>query len=75
MSEILTKLVIDASTGIETIIELTPQEIAEHNEQTAAAVAFREAQEAEKSARLQLKESAEAKLAALGLTAEEIAAL
>jgi hypothetical protein len=75
MSEILTKLIVDGSTGIETIVPLTEEEIAERNERQAAAIAFREAQEAERIAKEQLKQSAQAKLAALGLTPEEIAAL
>lgn len=75
MSEVLTKLVIDASTGVETTVPLTDEEILKHNEQTAAAVAFREAQEAAAAAKAAAKASAAAKLAALGLTTEEIAAI
>ena len=59
-----TKLVVDCSTGVTTEVELTAEEIAQM-EADAAAYAEQKAQE----------EAAEAKLAALGLTADEIAAL
>ena len=70
-----TKIVVDCSTGVEEIIELTDAEIAQM-EVDAAAYAAREAElAAEKAAVEEAKASAQAKLAALGLTAEEIAAL
>ena len=75
MSEVLTKAVIDCSTGVTEIVPLTAEEIAQREVDAAAfanAEAEREAAEAVKAA---AKASAEAKLAALGLTAEEIAAL
>jgi hypothetical protein len=75
MTEILTKLVIDCSTGIATEVELTEEELAQREEDRLAFEAAEEARltaEAEKAA---LEASAVAKLEELGLTAEEIAAL
>jgi hypothetical protein len=70
-----TRIEVDCSTGIESIIELTDAEIAQR-EADAAAAAVRQAEEdAAKAAAAEAKASAQAKLAALGLTAEEIAAL
>lgn len=71
----LTKLVIDCSTGEETIVELTAEEIAEAEARAAQAEVERLAAEAEAAAKAEAKANAEAKLAALGLTPEEIAAL
>jgi len=70
-----TKLVVDCSTGITTEVELTAEEIAQR-EADAAAFAVAEAERiAQEEAKAAAKAAAEAKLAALGLTAEEIAAL
>jgi transposase len=70
-----TKLIVDCSTGITTEVELTAEEIAER-EAMAVEYAVQKAQEdAEAAAKAAAKESANAKLAALGLTAEEIEAL
>lgn len=75
MSETPTKLIVDCSTGIETIIPLTQEELeeralrqSEFEQSLAANIAAEEMRNAAKA-------SAEAKLAALGLTPEEIAAL
>lgn len=75
MSEVLTKVVVDCSTGETQVLPLTPEEIAQRE---ADALAFAEAEaarQAEAEAKALAKASAEAKLAALGLTADEIAAL
>jgi hypothetical protein len=75
MTEILTKLVVDCSTGISTEVPLTEEELAQREVDRLAyeeAEAARLAAEEEKAA---LKESANAKLLALGLTEEEIAAI
>jgi membrane protein involved in colicin uptake len=75
MSEVLTKVVVDCSTGESQVLPLTPEEIAQRE---ADALAFAEAEaarQAEAEAKALAKASAEAKLAALGLTADEIAAL
>ena len=70
-----TKIIVDCSTGIETIIELTDAEIAQR-EADAVVFATKEAERvAVESAAAEAKASAQAKLAALGLTADEIAAL
>jgi hypothetical protein len=70
-----TKLIVDCSTGITTEVELTAEEIAQR-EVDAAAWAVAEAErEAEATAKAEAKASAESKLEALGLTADEIAAL
>jgi hypothetical protein len=70
-----TRIEIDCSTGIETIIELTDAEVAELAVQAAAAEARKAEEDAALAAAEAAKASAQAKLAALGLTAEEIAAL
>ncbi len=75
MSEKPTKIVVDCSTGETSIIELTAEEIAQR-EVDAAAYAIEAAErEAAEEAKANAKLSAQAKLAALGLSAEEIAAL
>ena len=70
-----TRIEIDCSTGIETIIELTDAEIAQMEADAAEAAARRAEQEAAEAAVAEAKASAQAKLGALGLTADEIAAL
>lgn len=69
------KVIVDCSTGEQTIVPLTPEEIAELEAAQAQAEADRQMQEAEAQAKAELKAAAEAKLATLGLTADEIAAL
>jgi hypothetical protein len=75
MTEILTKLVVDCSTGEATEVPLTTEELAQRETDRLAY----EAQEAERLAAEAAKEaakaSANAKLTALGLTADEIAAI
>ena len=69
------KIIVDCSTGITTEVELTAEEIAQQ-EVDAAAYAIEQAErEAAEAAKADAKLSAQAKLAALGLTGEEIAAL
>ena len=70
-----TKVVMDCSTGIQEVIELTDEEIAQLETNRANWEAERAAREAEAEAKAAAKAAAQAKLAALGLTAEEIAAL
>lgn len=70
-----TKIIVDCSTGISTEVELTAEEIAQMEADAAKAAEERAAREAEEAAKAAAKASAEAKLASLGLTAEEIAAL
>ena len=71
MSEKITLVEYDGLTGIETVRELNSEELVLHAELVEANRVAIEAEEAKASA----KASALAKLAALGLTEEEIAAL
>lgn len=75
MADKPTKLIVDCSTGEQTVVELTDEEIAQLEADRVAAEAQRAEQEAAEAAKAEAKASAEAKLASLGLTAEEIAAL
>jgi hypothetical protein len=75
MSETLTKIVVDCSTGQQTVVELTAEEIAQRELDAAAYAEAEATRQAEEEAKAEAKASAEAKLSALGLTAEEIAAL
>jgi hypothetical protein len=70
-----TKLVIDCNTGIEALVELTPEEVLEIEQARAEAQVALEQEALAAEAKAAAKASAEAKLAALGLTAEEIATL
>ena len=75
MTEVITKLVVDCSTGETTEVPLTAEELAQRETDRLAY----EAQEAERKAAEEAKEtakaSANAKLKALGLTDSEIAAI
>jgi hypothetical protein len=72
MSEVQTKIVVDCSTGISTIVELTAEEIAEREIQIAANAVQQAEREAQAEALATLKASAKAKLVAgEPLTAEE----
>jgi hypothetical protein len=62
-----TRIEINCETGVESIIELTDAEVAE--------LAVQAAEDAAAAVAAEAKASAQAKLAALGLTADEIAAL
>lgn len=75
MSEKLQKVIVNCETGVTEYIDLTDEEIAEVRAREAEAERQWELREQEKIAKATAKASAEAKLAALGLTAEEIAAL
>lgn len=70
-----TKIEIDCSTGVESIIELTDQEIADMEAAAVEAEARKAEEDAAKAAAEAAKASAQSKLAALGLTPEEISAL
>jgi hypothetical protein len=71
MSETLKAVIFDAATGEVTERPLTAEEIADGE----AIKAEFEARQAEADAKTASRESALAKLAALGLTADEVAAL
>jgi hypothetical protein len=75
MSDTPTKVIVNCETGVTEVLPLTAQEIADMETARVAAEDQRAAAEAEAAAVAAAKESANAKLAALGLTAEEIAAL
>jgi hypothetical protein len=75
MADTPTKVIVDCSTGITEVLPLTAQEIADMETARVAAEDQRAAAEADAAAVAAAKESANAKLTALGLTAEEIAAL
>jgi len=66
---------VDCSTGISTEREMTAEEVTNMEAIQAAEAARRHEEEAAATAVAEAKASAEAKLAALGLTADEIAAL
>ncbi len=71
----LYKTVIDGATDTAIEVELTPEEIAELELRELEAIAAQEAAEAELAAKAAAKASAINKLSALGLDADEIAAL
>ena len=70
-----TRIEINCETGVESIIELTDQEIADLEAQAVEAATRKAEEDAALAAAEEAKASAQAKLAALGLTADEIAAL
>lgn len=76
MSETLTKVVVDCSTGEQSIIPLTAEEIAQREADAAAFAEAEAARVAAEEAKAALKESAKNKLiAGQPLTAEEAAVL
>lgn len=75
MSDRPMKVVIDCSNNTEQYIEMTDEEIIEHEKVLAQIAESNAKREAEEQAQIAAKASAVAKLTALGLTAEEIAAL
>ena len=70
-----TKLIVDCSTGEQTVIELTDEEIAQMEADRAAFEAEQTAREAAEAEKAAAKASALAKLAALGLTEDEAKAI
>jgi hypothetical protein len=70
-----TKLVVDCSTGVTTEVELTAEEIAQREADAAAWAEAEAEREAQAAAKAEAKASAVTKLAALGLTEGEVAAL
>jgi hypothetical protein len=75
MSETLIAIEVNCETGETTERPLTAEEIAQREVSAAEAAARQAAEEAEAQAVADAKASARAKLTALGLTADEIAAL
>jgi len=70
-----TKLIVDCSTGVTTEVELTDAEVAQREADAAAFAVEQAARDAAAAAKAAAKASGESKLAALGLSADEIAAL
>jgi hypothetical protein len=75
MTEVITKLVVDCSTGEATEIPLSPAELEQRETDRLAYEAQEAARLAAEEAKEALKASANAKLKALGLTDSEIAAI
>jgi hypothetical protein len=71
----LTRIEVDCSTGEQTVIELTAEEIADLETAREQALALAEQAKEEEQAKEALKASALVKLAALGLSEEEAKAL
>ena len=75
MADTSSKIVVDCETGETTVTPLTDEEIAQREADGAAWLAQQAAEEAAAAAKAEAQASAVAKLAALGLSEEEIAAL
>ena len=69
------KTIIDCSTGVVSEVPLTDEEMAQRELDAQKAEADRVAREAADKAKADAKASAEAKLAALGLTSDEVNAI
>jgi hypothetical protein len=74
-NEIPTKIVINCSTGVREVLELTQAEIDEREAMAIQSEADRVADEEAAQTKAEAKASGVAKLAELGLTAEEISAI
>ena len=75
MSETLMKVIVNCETGVISEIPLTDEEIAQRETDAAKFAAEQAEREAAEAAAVASKNSAFAKLSALGLTDEEISAL
>ena len=75
MAETLTKVVVNCETGVQEILPLTAEEIADRETVAAAYAAEKAAADAAASAAAAAKASGLAKLLALGLTEDEANAL
>jgi len=69
------KLIVDLAKGTQTYVDLTPEEVEQRAVDAQAAAIDKAEREAAETAKADAKLSAQAKLAALGLTGEEVAAL
>jgi hypothetical protein len=74
-TETLTAIEVNCATGEQTVRPLTAEEIAQRTKDAEASAAKIAAEEAEAQAKADAKLAAQAKLQALGLTGEEIAAI
>jgi len=75
MSETLTKVVVNCETGVQEILPLTAEEIADRETAAAAHAIQKAAEDAATEAAAEAKASGLAKLMALGLTEAEANAL
>jgi hypothetical protein len=69
------KLIVDLAKGTQTYVDLTPEEIEQRAVDAQAAAIEKAERDAAAEAKADAKLTAQAKLQALGLTGEEIAAL
>lgn len=69
------KLIVDLEKGTQTYVDLTPEEIEQRAVDAQNAAIEAAEREAAEQAKADAKLNAQAKLAALGLTGEEVAAL
>jgi hypothetical protein len=69
------KLVVDIAKGTSAYIDLTPEEIEQRAVDAQAAAIEKAERDAQEAAKADAKLSAQAKLQALGLSGEEIAAI
>ena len=69
------KLIVDLAKGTQTYVDLTPEEIEQRAVDAQAAAIEKAERDALDAAKADAKLTAQAKLQALGLTGEEIAAL
>jgi hypothetical protein len=69
------KLIVDLAKGTQTYVDLTPEEIEQRAVDAQAAAIEKAERDATDAAKADAKLSAQAKLAKLGLTGAEIAAL
>ena len=75
MTDTPKKLVVDLAKGTQEYVDLTPEEIEQREVDAQAAAIERAEREAVEQAKADAKLAAQAKLAALGLTGEEISAI
>ena len=75
MSDTPKKLVVDLAAGTQEYVDLTPEEIEQRAVDAQAAEIERAEREAAAQAEADVKLAAQAKLQALGLTGDEIAAI
>ena len=75
MTDTPVKVVVDCSTGEQTIVPLTADEIAQQEADRVTAAEQQAAALAEAEAKAEAKASAVSKLAALGLSEAEVAAI
>ena len=75
MSDVPKKLVVDVAKGTQSYIDLTPEEIEQRAVDAQAAAIEKAERDAVAQAEADAKLAAQGKLAALGLTGEEIAAI